>query len=139
MGQQEWTGAFTERSSDAFADAFADDIVLEATALRAPIHGRDNVALVMGTASKLYESLTFTHEAANGPRSYVEWEAVMPGVEPLSGCTILVRDESGKIVRALIHHRPLDRLLAFSAKMGELLADSPIDPDVFYRPASTSD
>lgn len=133
MAEQAWTGAFEARDSDAFADAFAEDIVLEATALRAPIHGRDNVALVVATASKLYESVSFTHEATNGPRSYLEWEAIMPGVEPLPGCTILVRDEAGRIVRAIIQHRPLDGLLKFSARMGELLADSPIDPNVFHH------
>ena len=130
--RQAWTDAFEAKSSDAFADAFAEDVVLEASTLRKPIHGRADVALVMGTASSNYQSLTFTHEATNGLRSYVEWEAVMPGVPPLSGSTILVRDEAGKIVRAIIQHRPLDGVLAFSARMSELLAGSPIDPDVFY-------
>lgn len=129
---EDWTGAFESRSSDTFADAFAEDVVLEATALRKPIRGRDNVALVMGTASKAYESLIFTHEASNGLRSYVEWEAVVAGEPTLYGSTILVRDESGKIVKAIIQHRPLDGVLAFSAKMGELLAGSAIDPDCFY-------
>lgn len=128
----DWTGAFESRSSGTFADAFAEDVVLEATALRKPIRGRDNVALVMGTASKAYESLIFTHEASNGLRSYVEWEAVVAGEPTLYGSTILVRDESGKIVKAIIQHRPLDGVLAFSAKMGELLAGSAIDPDCFY-------
>ncbi|HJP76502.1 MAG TPA: nuclear transport factor 2 family protein [Pseudonocardiaceae bacterium] len=129
---EDWTGAFESRSSDTFADAFAEDVVLEATALRKPISGRDNVALVMGTASKAYESLVFTHEATNGQRSYVEWEAVIAGEPTLYGSTILVRDESGKIVKAIIQHRPLDGVLAFSAKMGELLAGSAIDPDSFH-------
>ncbi|HEX4222668.1 MAG TPA: nuclear transport factor 2 family protein [Pseudonocardiaceae bacterium] len=131
--QQAWTNAFESRDSGAFADAFAEDVVLEATALRKPVSGRANVALVMGAASNIYESVTFTHEAANGARSYVEWVSVMPGVGPLHGTTILVRDEAGKIAKAIIQHRPLDGMLAFSARMGELLADSPIDRDSFYQ------
>lgn len=132
VAQQDWRNAFESQSSDVFGDAFAEDVVLEATTLRKPIRGRDNVALVMATASKIYESLVFTHEAVNGLRSYVEWEVVMPGVPDLRGSTILVRDETGRIVKAIIQHRPLDGLLAFSARMGELLAGSPIDPDSFY-------
>jgi hypothetical protein len=131
--KQAWAGAFKSKKSDAFADSFADDVVLEAAVLRKPITGRANVALVLGTASKLYESVTFTHETTNGARSYLEWEAIMPGEPPLHGCTILVRDEAGKTAKAIIQHRPLDGLLAFSLKMGELLAGSSIDPDSFYR------
>ncbi|HEY4454509.1 MAG TPA: nuclear transport factor 2 family protein [Pseudonocardiaceae bacterium] len=131
--KQAWTGAFDSKNADKFADAFAEDVVLEAAVLRKPITGRANVALAMGTASNLYESVTFTHETTSGARSYLEWEAVMPGQPTLHGCTILVRDEAGKIAKAIIQHRPLDGLLAFSLTMGELLAGSDIDPDVFYR------
>jgi ketosteroid isomerase-like protein len=69
---QAWTGAFDSQRADAFADAFAEDVVLEAAVLRRPITGRADVALAMGTASNLYESVTFTHEATNGARSYLE-------------------------------------------------------------------
>lgn len=136
--KQAWTGAFESKSADAFADSLAEDVVLEATTLRAPITGRANVALVLATASNLYTSLTFTNEATNGLRSYVEWEAAMPGVPALYGCTILVRDDVGKITKAIIQHRPLDGLLAFSAKLRELLAGSPIDPGVFYTTSAAT-
>jgi hypothetical protein len=75
----------------------------------------------MATASNIYEALAFTHEATNGLRTYLEWEAQAFGGVKLSGITILTKNEQGKIVRAAIHHRPLGGLLKFSAELGRRL------------------
>jgi pimeloyl-ACP methyl ester carboxylesterase len=50
-----WTNAFATESADAFAAAFADDVVLEATVLTRPIEGRDGVMRIMSTASDIYD------------------------------------------------------------------------------------
>lgn len=119
--RQDWTHAFEQKSATAFADAFAADIVLEATALAKPVIGAEHVTTVMATASNIYEALAFTHEATNGLRTYLEWEAQAFGGVKLSGITILTKNEQGKIVRAAIHHRPLGGLLKFSAELGRRL------------------
>jgi pimeloyl-ACP methyl ester carboxylesterase len=115
---QGWTRAFEHKSATAFADAFAADIVLEAGALAEPVIGAEQVTTVMAAASNIYEALTFTHEATNGLRTYLEWEAQAFGGVKLSGITILTKNEQGKVVRAAIHHRPLGGLLKFSAELG---------------------
>ena len=119
--RQDWTHAFEQKSATAFADAFAADIVLEASALAKPVIGAEQVTTVMATASNIYEALAFTHEATNGLRTYLEWEAQAFGGVKLSGITILTKNEQGKIVRAAIHHRPLGGLLKFSAELGRRL------------------
>jgi ketosteroid isomerase-like protein len=118
---QSWTDAFARKSADAFAAAFADDVVLEGSALTRPIEGRDRVMRVMATASTIYESLVFTHEASAGGRSYLEWEATAFGGVVLRGVTVLTKDADGRIVHAAIHHRPLGAALRFSAELGERL------------------
>jgi predicted alpha/beta-hydrolase family hydrolase len=128
---QGWTRAFEQKSSSAFADAFAPDIVLEASVLARPVIGVEHVKTVMGTASKIYEALAFTHEASSGRRSYLEWEAQAFGGEKLCGITILTRNEEGKIVRAAIHHRPLGGALKFSAELGHRLQGQ-VDASHFY-------
>ncbi|MFF4764628.1 alpha/beta fold hydrolase [Streptomyces sp. NPDC001292] len=128
---QEWTQAFDEKSSAAFGDAFAEDVALEASALRKPIQGREQVRHVMGTASAVYESLVFTHEAVRDQRTYLEWEATAFGGQVMRGVTILTKNEDGKIIRAAIHHRPLGAVLAFSAELRDRLHGH-IDPDHFY-------
>jgi pimeloyl-ACP methyl ester carboxylesterase len=128
---QGWTSAFARKSADAFGQAFADDVVLEASVLIRPIEGREQVMRVMGTASGIYESLVFTHEASAGPRTYLEWEATAFGGVVLRGVTILTKDAGGRIVRAAIHHRPLGAALRFSAELGERLTGT-VDRDHFH-------
>lgn len=129
---QPWTEAFASKDAEAFAAAFAEDVVLEATALRRPVEGRDKVKQVMGAASGIYEDLIFTHEISDGTRSCVEWEAKAFGGQVLRGSTILTVNEDGKIIRAVIQHRPLDNLLLFSNELGERLSGA-IERDHFYR------
>ncbi len=118
---QGWTQAFSEKSANAFAQAFASDIVLEASVLARPIAGAEQVKAVMTEASRIYESLSFTNEATNGKRSYLEWSAQAFGGERLSGVTILTKNDDGKVVHAAIHHRPLTAALKFSAELGRRL------------------
>ena len=128
-----WTHAFAEKSARAFGEVFADDIVLEATVLRTPIDGRCHVMRVMGAACDVYESLVFTHEASVGDRCYLEWEGTALGGLELSGVTVLTKDESGRIVHAAIHHRPLGAALRFSGELRDRLAGV-IDRTCFYDP-----
>ena len=57
---RDWTDAFAQRTAEGFAEAFAENVVLEATILVNPVQGRDNVKQVMAAASKIYKSLEFT-------------------------------------------------------------------------------
>lgn len=129
---EQWTTAFAEKSADAFGEAFAEEVVLEASTLVRPIVGREQVKQVMATASGIYESLAFTHESSRGLRTYLEWEATAFGGMQIQGVTILTKDEDGRIVRAAIHHRPLGAALRFSAELGDRLRGQ-IDPAHFYN------
>jgi pimeloyl-ACP methyl ester carboxylesterase len=128
---QGWTRAFEQKSAAAFADAFAADIVLEASVLAKPVVGAEQVKTVMGAASKIYEALEFTHEAMQGLRTYLEWEAQAFGGEKLCGITILTKNADGKIVRAAIHHRPLGSALKLSTELGRRLQGQ-VDASHFY-------
>jgi pimeloyl-ACP methyl ester carboxylesterase len=130
--QRGWTQAFEQKSSAAFAEAFAEDVVLEASTLAKPVAGIERVKNVMGTASQIYEALAFTHQSTHGLRSYLEWEAQAFGGLKLSGITVLIRNEEGKIVRAAIHHRPLGGALKFSAELGRRLQGR-VDASHFHR------
>ncbi|MGW6358995.1 nuclear transport factor 2 family protein [Streptomyces sp. NPDC055092] len=129
---QPWTKAFAAKDAEAFAAAFAEDVILEASALRRPVEGRENVKAVMGAASGIYEHLVFTHEITEGSRSCIEWEAKAFGGKELRGSTILTVDDEGRIARAVIQHRPLDNLLAFSNELGNRAGDT-VGHEHFYR------
>jgi pimeloyl-ACP methyl ester carboxylesterase len=121
QGASDWTGAFAKRSATAFADAFAEDVVLEASVLFQPVGGRENVKRVMEAASKIYESLEFTEQSAAGLRQYLEWKASAFGGVSIDGVTVITRSEDGSISRVAIHHRPLGAALQFSAAIGDRL------------------
>jgi pimeloyl-ACP methyl ester carboxylesterase len=129
---QGWTDAFASKSAERFGAALADDVVLEGTNLRRPVEGREQVMRVMSTACGIYDSVLFTHEASNGPRTYLEWEATAFGGLELRGVTVLTKDDSGQVVRAAIHHRPLGAALRFSAELGKRLAGV-VDLSYFYE------
>ncbi|OAJ59282.1 hypothetical protein A6V36_28175 [Paraburkholderia ginsengiterrae] len=131
---QGWTRAFEAKSQDSFADAFAPDVVLEASVLVKPVSGVDQVKAVMTTASKIYEALAFTHEARNGLRDYLEWEVQAFGGERMRGVTVLTKNAAGKIEHIAIHHRPLSGALKFSAEMSRRLQGQ-VDASHFYRGA----
>jgi hypothetical protein len=126
-----WAGAFSDESESSFGEKFAPSVKLEATALARTVEGRERVQTVMGAASRIYETLEFTHHAQEGQRSYLEWTARLRGGEPVSGITVLTSDPDGKILNIAIHHRPLPTMLRFSAMLGQDLAGK-IEPSMFY-------
>jgi pimeloyl-ACP methyl ester carboxylesterase len=134
VAPQGWTRAFEHKSTDAFADAFDPNVVLEASVLAKPVVGIDQVKTVMSAASRIYEALSFTHEAHNQPRNYLEWEVRAFGGEQMRGITVLTKNAAGKIVHVAIHHRPLGGALKFSAELGRVLQGQ-IDSSAFYRAA----
>jgi hypothetical protein len=92
---REWKGAFGQHFAASFADAFAKDVMLEATALRLPISERDNAKRVMKAAIEIYESLEFSEQALSDYQQYIEWRVcTFVGLEPF-GVTMIIRDASG--------------------------------------------
>ena len=127
-----WRKAFFTRDANAFAEGFAQNVVLEASALRKSVEGRDRVRQMLWTAAEIYESLVFTDQASSGQRISIEWGATAFGGKQLRGSTILVTNEEGKIDHAVIQHRPLDGLLAFSAELGKRMS-SVEDAEYFWK------
>jgi len=72
--------------------ALAEDVVLEASALRRPVRDRDAA------------------------------EAIGPTGTVIGGVTVLTRDADGRIAHVAIHHRPLGALLEFSRELGRRTA-----------------
>lgn len=129
--EQGWTQAFADKTEASFAEKFTEDVVLEASALNRPAEGRDLVKVILATASGIYESLAFTHEARHGSRTYLEWEATAFGGLKLSGITVLTKNEDAKIAHAAIHHRPLGALHKFSGELRRRL-DGTVDSSYFH-------
>ena len=129
-GASDWKGAFAERSASAFANACAEDVVLEASALRQPVRGLNQVKSVMAAASAVYAELEFTTQVVAESRQYLEWIARGHDDVAYRGVTVLTRNPAGAIAHIAIHHRPLDAAMQFSRALGSALAGT-IDPAHF--------
>jgi SnoaL-like domain len=133
-----WARAFGEQSESNFGENFSPTVVFEASVMTRRVEGRELVQTIMGAASRLYESLEFTHRAADGNRSFLEWEARLHGGERVSGITILTSDANGKIASIAIHHRPLPGVIRFSSELRRSLTGK-VESDLFYgAPLETS-
>lgn len=112
-----WRRGFAQQSRAAFEEAFAEDVVLDASTLWEPIRGRENVAAVMASASSIYETLEFTGESTDGSTSYLQWRATAFGGMNIRGVTILERGADGRATSVAIHHRPLSAVLRFATEI----------------------
>lgn len=119
---RDWTDAFARRTTDGFAGAFAENVILEATTLVNPLQGREKVKQVMAAASRVYKSLEFTNAVSAGDKQYLEWVAEAHGGIKFRGVTVLTRDATGSIVHAAIHHRPMLAAMFFSVLLGKSLS-----------------
>ena len=118
---RDWRDAFAQRTAEGFAEAFAENVVLEATILVNPVQGRDNVKQVMAAASKIYKSLEFTKAVSAGDKQFLQWVAEADAGVKFGGVTVLTRDATGSIVHAAIHHRPMRAAMFFSQLLGNSL------------------
>jgi hypothetical protein len=126
----DWADAFARRTAEGFAEAFAENVVLEATTLVNPVQGRENVKQVMSAASKIYKSLEFTKAVSAGNKQFLQWVAEAHAGVKFRGVTVLTRDATGSIVHAAIHHRPMRAAMFFSQLLGNSLRGV-IDPEHF--------
>jgi len=114
----------------AFAAAFAANPVLHTSVMSGPCAGVEAVAAVLAaTAGGMYDTLVYTYETIDGPKTYLEWEGKAFG-KSVGGTTILTRNEASLIQGIQIYHRPLHMVLQFSAELENRLKGK-ISPSLF--------
>jgi len=73
---EDWLGIVRKNGMPEFAAAFAANPVLHTSVMSGPCVGVEAIAAVFAaTAGGMYDTLAFTHETADGPKTYLEWEA----------------------------------------------------------------
>jgi hypothetical protein len=106
-----------QAGSPEFATNFAADPVFHASVLREPCAGVEAIETLLGAGTGgMYDTLVFTHETVDGPKTYLEWEGKAFG-KSVGGSTILTRNGAGLIESIQIYHRPLSMVLQFSAEL----------------------
>src|SRR6201988_1115409 len=114
---EDWIAIVRKSGMPEFAAAFAANPVLHTSVLSGPCVGIEAVATVIAASTgSMYDTLVFTHETVDGPKTYLEWEGNAFG-KSVGGATILTRNEAGLIQSIQIYHRPLYMVLQFSAEV----------------------
>jgi len=119
-------------SGSPFGPPLNDDVVFEASVLRRPLRGKEQVQTAVQAADGYYASYASTRTTTDGPRSYTEWQATLPSGTRLSGVTVVTLNAAGQIATIAVHHRPLDGALEFSREMGKRTATA-LGAGYFYE------
>jgi hypothetical protein len=118
---KDWIALVRKSGTPEFAAAFDANPVIYASVLSEPCAGIELVETVIAASTGgMYDTLVFTHETVDGPRTYLEWEGKAFG-KSVGGSTILTRNASGLIENIQIYHRPLPMVLQFSAELKDRL------------------
>ena len=114
---ENWLALVRKSGTPEFAAALAANPVLHTSVLSGPCAGVETIATVLkASTGGMYDTLVFTHETVDGPKTYLEWEGQAFG-KSVGGSTILTRDAAGLIQSIQIYHRPLHMVLQFSAEL----------------------
>src|SRR3979409_786864 len=104
---EDWIAIVRKNRMLEFAAAFVANPVLHTSVMIGPCVGVEAVAAVFAaTAGGMCDTLAFTHETVDGPKTYLEWEGKAFG-KSVGGTTILTGNEAGLIQSIQIYHRPL--------------------------------
>jgi hypothetical protein len=127
---EDWIAIVRKNGTKEFAAAFASNPVLDTSVMSGPCIGVDAIAsFFAATAGGMYDSLAFTNETIDGPKTYLEWQGKAFGKD-VGGTTILTRDRAGLIQSIRLYQRPLQIVVQFSAELGKRLKGK-VDPNLF--------
>ena len=127
-----WLEIIKRPSQEAFATAFTEDSVLDASVMPRSIIGAADIWALFDATRDMYETIAFKRETITGSQTYLEWEGVFEGAQ-VAGVTILKRDSAGLIESIRLYHRPIGAVIAFSAELARRLAGK-MTTDPFRRP-----
>jgi hypothetical protein len=127
---EDWMAIVRKNGPPEFSAAFAANPVLHTSVMSGPCVGVEAVATVIAASTgSMYDTLVFTHETVDGPKTYLEWEGNAFG-KSVGGSTILTRNAAGLIQSVQIYHRPLPMVLQFSAELENRLKGK-VSPSLF--------
>jgi len=126
---QAWLEIVRRPSEQAFATAFASDVVVHTSIASGPIAGPADLWPFFEASRTMYDSIRFSHETSAGSRTCLEWEGKFQGSD-IAGTTILAFDADGTIESIQLFHRPYQQVIAYSAELGRRLKGK-IDPSIF--------
>jgi hypothetical protein len=121
MDAHPFRAAWQTRDLDAWAQAFAPDIVLRSPVLTKPFQGRAAAVELYGVLFDVIADMEVVHEFANGDAHVFFWRAKI-GTRSIEGADLIRHDEHGKIEEIRVLIRPLLDIATFVVAVGPPMA-----------------
>jgi hypothetical protein len=109
----------TKPAAPAFLDELAPDAVLNATLLRGPVAGVENIRRIVGFVGALYVSQAAGFQGVIGNREFGEYEAVLLNGQSIHGVVVITRGPDRAVTRLDVTHRPLSAVLWVVQQLSE--------------------
>lgn len=113
-----------------FLDDLAPDAELESTVLRRAVKGRENITRLVNAVGSLYRTQTPVFLQRFGPRSVLQYDAILVNGLALRGTAVIEHSPDGSIPKVSVTFSPLGSAISLAAKLGALL-DQELGEDLF--------
>ncbi len=106
-----------------FLDDLADDVTLISNVLLDEVKGRNAVLKTIKTGAEIYatQTTTYLNRLSDG-RTLIEYDAELVGGRQAHAVVVIDWNKDNKATKLNIGFAPLGSALAFSTRLGELLA-----------------
>lgn len=106
-----------------FLDDLADDVTLISNVLQGEVKGKNAVLATIKTGAQIYanQTTTYLNRLSDG-RTLIEYDAELVGGRQVHAVVVIDWNKDNKATKLNIGFAPLGGALAFSTRLGELLA-----------------
>lgn len=106
-----------------FLDDLADDVTLISNVLQGEVKGKNAVLATIKTGAQIYanQATTYLNRLSDG-RTLIEYDAELVGGRQVHAVVVIDWNNDNKATKLNIGFAPLGGALAFSTRLGELLA-----------------
>jgi hypothetical protein len=112
--------AVESKRLEAIEEVFAEDASFRSPVVFKPYEGRDQVAVVLGAALRVFEDFSYLEQVETGDTAVLMFEARV-GDKQLQGVDILRFGDDGRVAELIVMVRPMSGMHALAERMREML------------------
>lgn len=109
----EWTDAFFEKDLSKFQSIFHKNATQTASTSPYTTHGFGEISDTFRWASAFYKRCDFTNQAQCNNIDFMEFDLTTRNNMHMTGMTVLIKDDNGKVINVFNGHRNLYEVLLF--------------------------
>jgi SnoaL-like domain len=120
MRSDAFRAAVEAKDLSAIERVFAEDATFRSPVVFKPYDGRDQIAVVLGAALRVFEDFRYVEHVETGATAVLMFEARV-GHRQLQGVDILRLADDGRVAELIVMVRPMSGMHALAERMREML------------------